>query len=532
MSESIELVAADVPHKYWLIYAYKNGTHHELRVRPVDVSQPIASAVGTVARTATTSTSLAYKTYTLKASPQHNRIAIANSDDKTVDVFDFDNATGALSNRRTTPSTHLIDGVAYGVEFSPDGNQLYAAGYTKYGGSTPMLCQYTITSTGLIYVNSIQYWNTTEPSNSRGGGLKLGPDGRIYVMLAYDKHVGIISDADSTQVLTSRYDPTGLELNVDPSSYGLQFSTGLTRPSEMECNVNDAPVTIPDVTTFCVTATSRTVTTNVLKNDSDPDGNAVYLTGADFVNASDTVLAKITFKSSDSISLTLKPDAYIGTGGHKFEIEYHVRDNGTPAAQCATGLLTVTVYPTLNYPDIRVRVCPGVTSVNLAKYIDTAINVSSIQWGGAMSGSISSAGVIAVNGLAQLRVHTFTYTVDSYCGGKQTRKFYLEMLRNKRPLLPRDTIVLCYTNAESVHIDQLFGVEGGQLSYTASPYITKSSGGATVMNGKALYEDDHTDSFRGKNNVKIITFTYTPDSGNCLVNSDYKITIVLTDDVS
>jgi hypothetical protein len=531
MSESIELLTSDVLHKYWLIYAYKDGSYYHLRVREVDATDPEHPAINASVHNSITTSTMQH-TYTLKSSPQHNRIAIANSDDKTVDVFDFNSTTGVLSNLRTTPvaANQRIDGLAYGVEFSPDGKQLYAAGYATGGGGAPVLCQYTITPTGLDFVERVQYWTVSNSYTSRGGGLKLGPDGRIYVMLAYDKYAGVISDADSTKTLSSRYDPTGMELNVDPSSYGLQFSTGLTRPSEMACNDNIPPATVTDETQFCITATSRTGKFNVLKNDpADGNSDRVYLTGANFKTLSDTVLAKITVNAADStISLTIKSGVYLSTTGYVFDIVYHVKDDGSPASQCAAGTLKMTVYPTLSFADMRVRVCPGVTEVNLAKYIDTTVNVSTIKWGGIMSGAISSAGIIPVSSLLHTRVHTFTYTVNSYCTGEQTRKFYLEILKNKRSLLPKDTVVICHKYAEAIQIDQLFGIEGGTLSYPASPYIVKSSSGATVMNGKALYENDHSDVYRGESGFRIITFTYKPDAGNCLPVAEYRITIVLT----
>jgi hypothetical protein len=537
MSESIELLTSDTEHKYWLIYAYKTSSRHEVRVREVNVSNPANPTVSGVISSIATSTTYSHNTYTLKSSPQHDRIAVANADDETVDVFNFNYATGALmfhGNTSAMPVEQKVDGIAYGVEFSPDGNQLYVAGYSKVGTLKPNLVQYTITPTGLTFVDSIRYWATTESSTPRGGGLKLGPDGKIYVMLSYDAHAGVVSNPNiGTKTLSTRYNRTGLSLNVNPYSYGLQFSTGLTRPSEMECNTNQAPVANPDAAVaFCVTASSRTVEKNVLRNDTDADNNTIYLTGAEFVNASDADLAEITVDAADStISLTIKPDAYISVSGHVFEIIYHVKDNGAPASQCSMGIFTVTVYPTPSFPDIRVRVCPGVSSVNLAKYIDTVFKASDIQWGGAMSGAISSSGEISMNSLSQIRVHTFTYTVNSLCGGKQTRKYYLEILKNKRALLPKDTVVVCYKYAESMHIDQLFGLAGGTLTPSTGSHITTSSGGAVVMNGKALYEAGHTDSYRGKNDVKIITFTYTPDSGACLLGTEYKITIVLTDDI-
>ncbi|MDR2407743.1 MAG: DUF11 domain-containing protein [Bacteroidales bacterium] len=385
MSESIELLAANEPHKYWLIYAYQNGTHYDLHVHKVDV-EDATPVKGLTTQTAATTTSN-YRPYTLKASHQHNQIALANRDLKTVDVFDFNISTGLLSNRRTTPVDHKVDGIAYGVEFSPDGNQLYAAGYTQNGG-TPLLCQYTITSTSLNYVGGIQYWEHVS-SLSKGGGLKLGPDGNIYVVLAYDSNVGVISNPDLMTPLSDRY--SKMHLNYNPSSYALQFSTGITKPSVRECNTNLAPTTQADETVLCVSPTSETVTVNVLQNDQDIDNNNIFLTSANFVLEADTSRASLTVNAADSsITLTLKTGVNIAEG-YVFEILYNIKDDGLPASQCATGLLTITVhfFPSLNSTLSPPSICSG-TSFNYTATATTAN--ATFSW--------SRAAVTGIDGIA------------------------------------------------------------------------------------------------------------------------------------
>jgi hypothetical protein len=545
MSESIELLAANEAHKYWLIYAYKNGSHHELRVRPVDVSQTDKSHIvgNYLPSPVHTSTHSDNHTYTLKASPQHNRIAIAGSDDKTADVFDFDYTTGALSNMRTTPSSHPIDGIAYGIEFSPDGNQLYAAGYTTTGGGTPMLCQYTVTSNSLNYVDSYKYWTYSgNDGHARGGGLKLGPDGSIYVVLSYDKNVGVVSSPNLTSPLSERY--SRKLLNYNPSSFALQFSTGLTKPSLMECNSNSAPDANADETSFCLTATSRTTKVNVLKNDTDPDADKIYLTGAEFINPSDEALADLTVNAADStVTLTVEPDVYISPSGYLFDIVYHVKDNGLPASQCTMGKLKITAYPAPNYPDIRLRVCPNVGDVNLAKYIDATDDITDIQWTSRIpSIPISSpAGLVSTSKFPSTGgTFTFTYTVTSQCVTDQQRKVYLEILKEGRMRPLRDTIVICHQHAEAVNINQLFGIEAnGEWEYPSAinSYITVSTSsshaGAIVMNGKAIYQNvsSLTGNYHNLTNVKIVKFTYKTDEDSCLKGKSYDMVIVLTKNV-
>jgi hypothetical protein len=547
MSESIELIAGSTANIYWLVYAYKNGSHHELRVRKIDVSKPFGlDMIGTpLPSPVQTSTTFDNKTYTLKASPQHDRLAIANPDDRRVDVFDFDNTDGSISNRRTT--THSIEGLAYGVEFSPDGKQLYTAGYTTSYGD-PTLYQFTIEHTALDYVGHIEYWTYSgSDGHARGGGLKLGPDGKIYVMQSYMSDVGVVLNPDATTPLSERYHFTAdITLGVTVNSFALQFSTGLTKPATIICNMNNAPEASPDEAKLCLSPASRSVTVNVIANDVDIDAplDTIFLTNARFADPTDEALADIAFNAADStITLTVKQGADIGAAGHIFEIIYDIKDKGLPASQCATGTLTVGVYLPLSYPDVRLRICPDAGEVNLSKYLDTVNGIveSSIQWTSQIPGIpiISPAGTVSSDNLKSGRIYTFTYTLDDMCGTSPQRKVYLEKLTPEKMRPLKDTVVMCYRYAEAVQINQLFGIEANGEWLYSSDFISESGsatyGGAVVMNGKAIYEkavdDDDFDSYHGNDEVKMVTFTYKAAVDGCLKGREYKVTIVLTENV-
>ncbi|MDR1593347.1 MAG: hypothetical protein LBS43_02525, partial [Prevotellaceae bacterium] len=371
--------------------------------------------------------------------------------------------------------------------------------------------------------------------------------------LAYDSNIGVISNPNATTALLDRYDntgiaPNGFHVNVTVGNYALRFSTGLTKPSIMECNANNAPVTLLDETEFCITATLQTTKVNVLLNDSDPENSTIFLTGAVFVNPADTLLATLTVNAADStVSLTVKPNAYLGIAGHVFDVVYNVKDNGLPASQCATGSLRITAHPTPNYPDIRVHVCPDVGNVNLSKYLDTTngVKTNDIQWTSQMPGiSITSpAGTVSTSDFkSSVRIYTFTYTISSRCVADQKRKAYIEVLNDSRQLKHKDTVVICYKYAEAVQINQLFGVEaqGGYWNYPAvidpaivGPlYIKESSSGAVVMNGKEIYENvsSLTGNYHGLTNVKIVKITYKANN-SCLLDPEYDVVIVLTENI-
>jgi hypothetical protein len=292
---------------------------------------------------------------------------------------------------------------------------------------------------------------------------------------------------------------------------------------------------------LCLTSESRTSKVNVLKNDTDLENNVIYLTSAEFVDIADTTLAYITVNAADStVSLTVKDGANIGSG-YIFDIIYNVKDDGTPASQCATGTLTVKVYPMPSYPDIRLSVCRDAgTSVNLSKYIDS-LGVTGIQWTSLSGIPITPyEGVISMDNLPIAGVYSFTYTVSSICKSAVKRKVYLEVLNNRIVRQLKDTVVICYLYADAVNINRLFGVEaGGAWTYSSDSndvgnYVKQSTssvyGGAVVMDGKSFYEAGSLSSYHGVA-AKIVKFTYAPKAGSCLHDKQYDMVIVFTDNI-
>jgi hypothetical protein len=101
------------------------------------------------------------------------------------------------------------------------------------------------------------------------------------------------------------------------------------------------------------------------------------------------------------------------------------------------------------------------------------------------------------------------------------------MLNNGESPRFRDTVTIYYIHAEAININQLFGLEsGGTPSYdygtTVAPYITLTSHGGTVFNGKTFYSTQLA-------NVVMVTFTYTP--AECLAGKTYKLVIILSDEL-
>lgn len=392
MSESIELIPhADSSNRYWLLYAHSNGSNagaadeagnysNEIRVRLINVANPSSPLIGGIHSRITKTTSC---TRTLSASQTYDKVAIVNSKTRSgrgvVDIFDFDNANGVLFNHRFI--NVFRPDCLFGLEFSPNGNQLYVSEYT-----TPAkVFQCNISGTTPALIDSVRYWSQTS-SGSKGGGLKLGPDGKIYVLQAYAKQVGAISNPDSITPLGSRYDTAAVLLTKLGSITfdGIQFSEGLAKPSKVECDtMNNSPITQTDISSFCPSITS-TNKVNVLLNDTDIDPNdKIYLTSAEFSNKADTNLATLTVNVVDStITLTLKNNVNITTN-HTFEIIYNIKDNGLPVSKCATGLLKITAQTQYILSTTKTELCKGLFSKLLSNtagvWVSDNPNVASVS---------------------------------------------------------------------------------------------------------------------------------------------------------
>jgi len=108
----------------------------------------------------------------MKVSPDGGFLVKANSGLNSVEVFDFDNATGEVSNART------IDGFTtkpYGIEFSPNGKLLYV---NAENNSAESLFQFNLDAGSIDDIIASKYVVADQKTS---GALQLGPDKRLYV---------------------------------------------------------------------------------------------------------------------------------------------------------------------------------------------------------------------------------------------------------------------------------------------------------------------------------------------------------------
>ncbi len=145
------------------------------------------------------------------ASSDGSRLAQVINYDSYVEVFDFDNATGKVSNARNT-QLGTING-PYGVAFSPDGSKLYVS-TSPLDNTTNYLYQFDLNqSNALDNPVTIASMDITASDQVLFGALQLATDGKIYV----SKFIKGLPDNNKYNSLGVIYNPdrTGVDCNYN-----------------------------------------------------------------------------------------------------------------------------------------------------------------------------------------------------------------------------------------------------------------------------------------------------------------------------
>lgn len=163
---------------------------------------PVISNVGIVH-----TNSVIQNTYgQLKFSPCGDKLGAAIGYLDTIEVFDFDDATGIISNPVSLPAGHHV----YGLEFSHGGQYLYASTYDTQG----TLVQYDLFAGNTAAVIASKTVISATPDIY---GLQLAADGKIYAAKSFNQFLGII-DQPSLPGISCNYIDMGLDL--DPQFTG------------------------------------------------------------------------------------------------------------------------------------------------------------------------------------------------------------------------------------------------------------------------------------------------------------------------
>jgi len=206
-AEKITAVRHDNNSDIWVI-THEWGTNN-FRSYLVDAcnglnTTPVISSTGTVHNHQSGGVNTGSIGY-LKASPQGNKVGLAIYTQAGVsathfELFDFNSATGVLSNPLSLPSPNptLPPGESfmrpYGVEFSPDGTFFYGGLNT-----TGQIYQYDLLAgnNAAIQASATLIGTGTGPNINQIGGLQLAIDGNIYVARDAETYLGRVNNPNT-----------------------------------------------------------------------------------------------------------------------------------------------------------------------------------------------------------------------------------------------------------------------------------------------------------------------------------------------
>jgi hypothetical protein len=177
------------------------------------IRAPVTSKVGSVHKDVGTNNN-GESIGQMKVSHQFNRIALAITykANQPIELFDFDNATGLVSNMTTIPTP----GFAYGIEFSPDNSKLYVS-FLKGEES---VVQYDLSSPDIPNSKHVLAYGKEMITY---GSLQLAPDNRIYVAKT-GKFIDVINQPN-LKGNASQYELGGVNLKDRSCVFGLPAIT-------------------------------------------------------------------------------------------------------------------------------------------------------------------------------------------------------------------------------------------------------------------------------------------------------------------
>lgn len=148
----------------------------------------------------------------MKASHCGSKLAYASTlGMDLVELFDFDNSTGIVSNAVTLPNVSQ----AYGLEFSGDNSKLYAT------LENPMqIFQWDVNAGSAAAILASQF---TLPGNvgfEAYAALQLGIDSNIYLANRFSTEMGVINDPDQAGAAANFVD-NSFALSFGSNQYGL-----------------------------------------------------------------------------------------------------------------------------------------------------------------------------------------------------------------------------------------------------------------------------------------------------------------------
>lgn len=221
-AEKITAVRNNDSTAYWVIaHPWDSDEWDAFKIDTILHTTPVKSNIGwTQTGSAVTKDPIGF----LKASPDGKKMACAIMGQNIVEIYDFDNKTGNVSNLVIIPAgefNSFDDTYTYSVEFSPNGRYLYVT-TVKYNNVSDnnYLYQFDLQSSNIpssktLINNGASLKNSAKDMLS----LQLAPDGRIYVGRYNSDTLGVINNPNWAGIDCS-YDQKALVLDSKRTIHG------------------------------------------------------------------------------------------------------------------------------------------------------------------------------------------------------------------------------------------------------------------------------------------------------------------------
>jgi gliding motility-associated-like protein len=166
-----------------LVHGWQTNAFYAYLLTPSGLQPtPVVTTIGSVhsggGSTYNNSNSVGY----MRVSPNGSKLAVGVRDAQ-FELFDFNPATGQLSNYVQLGYTYR----SYGVAFSPDSRLLYGTNlnyYEVYQFDLQAGSAAAIANSGIVIANTAD----------NSGGLQMGPDGKLYVSIYNSSYLAVINN--------------------------------------------------------------------------------------------------------------------------------------------------------------------------------------------------------------------------------------------------------------------------------------------------------------------------------------------------
>ncbi len=247
---------------YWVVtHESGNNTFDAFLVTSTGVtSAAVKSNIGIVH---TSNDKLGY----MKISADGKKLAVAVFG-KQVELFDFDNSTGTVTNPMTITAATAVAKSYYGVEFSPDRSKLYVTTFGSAFLGSGQLFQFNLNAGSVAAINASAVFISSPATMI--GTVQLASNGKIYLTKSVGTWLGVINNPNNAG-LACNYVNNAVSLAGKNSGLGLPNfvqSFFYTPPSRVPTSFRYKSTCFSSLTSFSINDTSKIQ--SVAWNFNDP----------------------------------------------------------------------------------------------------------------------------------------------------------------------------------------------------------------------------------------------------------------------